>query len=68
MGELAYMSSFRNIYQINRNLTPENFNSRTINSMKYIMPTTQEACFDGRELYLYLSVVPFFVIPAVGLQ
>lgn len=62
------MPSFRNIYQSNGNLTPGNFKSRTMTSMKYIMPTTQEACFDGRELYLYLRVVPFFVITAVGLQ
>lgn len=62
------MSSFRNIYQINGNLTPENCKSRTINSMKYIMPATQEARFDSRELYLYLRVVPIFVITAVGLQ
>lgn len=56
------------MYQINVNLTPENFKSRIMNSMKNIMLTTQEACFDGRELYLYLRVVPFFVISGVGLQ
>lgn len=62
------MPSFRNIYQSNGNLTPGNFKSRSMNSKNYIMPTTQEACFDGRELYLYLHFVPFFEITAVGLQ
>lgn len=60
------MSSFRNIHQNNGILTPENVKSRTMNSKNYIKPTTQEACFDGRELHLYLRSL--FVITAVGLQ